>query len=240
MLGLLTWMEPQKGKRQKKITIQETAILHMRCQQAEVLRGPHTSRSVLRRRITEALKRMKKSGVTRVILPEEYRGNLPDGVIEVSTLPLRKAMAANWVQYALAQKGVAGTRVGVSSQTLTGEVVRTVTELALRYRYVSICLPYGGEELTQRLRREYGVSLLLNPEPAQMEEVEALVLFDERTDLSGRNPVVIPIYDETVSMPPMLLPTAMEERLPPDVNRTQLFAALMQAGVIRPGTDLTF
>ena len=52
----------------------------------------------------------------------------------------------------------------ITADALSGEVVRTVTELALRHRYLILKVPFGGEELCRRLRREYGVSIVLNPE----------------------------------------------------------------------------
>lgn len=61
-----------------------------------------------------------------------------------------------------------GARVLVTANALSGEVVRTVTELALRHRYLLLTVPFGGEELCRRLRREYGVSVLLNPTAEQM------------------------------------------------------------------------
>ena len=64
---------------------------------------------------------------------------------------------------------------------------------------------------------------------------DALVLFDPRTDLRQRNPVVLPLYDERAPMMPLSLPPALEERLPEGAGRGQLLSALMEAGVLRPG-----
>ena len=243
MIGLMVWKEPQSGKRQKHITVREGSILHMRVLKAEILRGPRTPEAVLRRRVLSAGKKLRKLGVTRVILPES--GNhmeLPEGMQPVSTLSLRQTLAADWVRWGLEEQELrtAGARVAVIAARLTGEVVRTVTELALRHRYVLLDLPYGGEELCRRLRREYGVSLLMNPDKAQLEGAEALVLFDAREDLNRENPVVVSLYDESAPLPPLILPPALEEKLPAGADRPQLLAALLQAGVIRPGVDLTF
>ena len=57
----------------------------------------------------------------------------------------------------------AGARVLITADALSGEVVRTVTELALRHRYLMLKVPFGGEELCRRLRREYGVSIAAEP-----------------------------------------------------------------------------
>ena len=241
MMGLLLWKEPEG--RQKSVSLREESVLQMRCLQAEILRCPRTPEHVLRRRVSAALKKLKKLGVDRVVLPEDFSPDvLPEGMRAESTLALRQALAADWVRRELEEKGMrsAGAKVAVTAARLTGEVVRTVTELTLRHRYVLLDVPNGGEELCRRLRREYGVSVLLGPDRAGLEEAEALVLFDPRGDLAAKNPVVVPLYDEQYPLPQLFLPPALEERLPPGADRIQLLSALLRAGVIRPGAHLTF
>ena len=240
MVGIFLWKEPRPGKRQRSVTVREVSILHMRFLQAEILRGPKTPEAVVRRRAAAAGNRLRKQGVTRVILPETFdcAAQLSKcGLRPASTLPLRRELAADWTRWLLAEKGVptAGARVAVTAAQLTGEAVRTVTELTLRHRYVLLDLPYGGEELCRQLRREYGVSLLLGPSKDQLEGAEALVLFDRRTDLACKNPAVLPLYDETAPLPPLSLPPALEEKLPGGLDRPQLLAVLREAGVLRPG-----
>ena len=238
MIGMLIWKEP--GKREKAVAVKERSILRVRFWCAEVLRGPKTPEAVLRRRVAAAGKRLRKQGVTRVVLPEEfaYGPQLEKWDLHpVSTLGLRRAIAADWVRWFVAEQGTpaAGARVAVSAEQLTGEVVRTVTELSLRHRYVLLDLPRGGEDLCRQLRREYGVSLLLGPSKEQLEGAEALVLFDPRTDLVRKDPAVLTLYDETQALPPISLPPAAEEALPQGADRGQLLAALREAGVLRPG-----
>lgn len=240
MVGLLIWKEPRPGKRQRSVTVRESSLLHMRFLQAEVLRGPKTPEAVLRRRVAAAGKRLRKQGVVRVILPENFAFDAQlakCGLRPVSTLALRRGLAADWTRWLLAEKDlpVAGARVAVTAAQLTGEVVRTVTELALRHRYILLDLPYGGEELCRQLRREYGVSLLLGVSRDQLEGAEALVLFDQRSDLSCRNPAVLPLYDETAPLPPLSLPPALEEKLPEGISRPHLLAVLRESGAVRPG-----
>lgn len=240
MVGMLLWKGPQDGKRQRSVTVREVSLLHMRFLQAEVLRGPRTPETVARRRVAAAGKRLRKQGVARVILPENFAFDAQlakCGLRPVSTLALRRELAADWIRWLLAEKGLpaAGARVAVTAAQLTGEVVRTVTELTLRHRYVLLDLPYGGEELCRQLRREYGVSLLLGPSKDQLEGAEALALFDARTDLACKNPAVLPLYDETAPLPPLALPPALEEKLPAGLDRPQLLASLREAGVLRPG-----
>ena len=128
-----------------------------------------------------------------------------------------------------------GTQVAVSAQKMTPEVVRTVTELALRHRYVLADLPRGGEELCRRLRRDYGVSVQLGPDREQLERAEALVLFDPREDLQPQGAVVLELYREDVPLPELELPPALEDQLPAGVSRGTLLAALEEGGVLRYG-----
>ena len=234
MVGLLTWAEPRKG--QRSVRLEERHILRMRFLQAEVVSSPHGA--ILRRRVLAAGKKLRKRGVTQVVLPEgfSFQEQLTKcGLRPVGTLALRRGLAADWVRWGLAEKKqpVAGARVAVSAASLTGEAVRTVTELCLRHRYVLLDLPYGGEELCRQLRREYGVSLLLGPDREQLEGAEALVLFDRRPDLSLANPVALRLYDEEQALPPLALPPGMEEAVPPGVDRGQLLAVLREAGALK-------
>ena len=128
---------------------------------------------------------------------------------------------------------LAGARVAVIAGGITGAVVRTVTELALRHRYVMLQIPYGGEDLCHQLRREYGVSLLLKPGKEQLDAADAVLLFEPQTLHGGEG--WLPVWDETVPIPPLSLPPALEDVLPPDVERTQMLEILLEAGVLRPG-----
>lgn len=238
MVGMLVWSVPRKGKREKSVLLRERSILHMRVCCAEIQKGPRTPESVLRRRVRDAVKRLRKAGVSRVVLPEDFSwADLLErqGLTPVSTLPLRRALAADWVRWSLRERGVpaAQARVAVAAESMTGEVARTVTDLALRHRYVLLSVPYGGEELSHRLRREYGVSLLLAPSREQLEGADAVLLFAARTDLRGGG--VLPLYDESAPLPPVALPPALEDALPPGVVRPQLLTLLLEGGVLRPG-----
>ena len=238
MIALLEWVPPERGRRRKAVTVKEENVLHLRLYRASLQRGPRTPEASLRRRVLAAGKRLRKLGVTQAVLPASCpcgQELARCGLRPVSTLPLRRILAADWVRWVLEEKGQspAGARVAVCAAQLTGEVVRTVTELSLRHRYVLLDLPYGGEELCRQLRREYGVSLLLGPAREQLEGADALVLFDARTDL--KNPAALALYDESQPLPPVSLPPAMEEALPPGADRGQMLAALREAGVLRPG-----
>lgn len=240
MIGLFSWKEPQGGIPSRAVTLAERNILHTRFLCAEIVRGPRTVEGALRRRVGSAARRLRRAGVTRVVLPADFIWGTQlerQGLRSVSTLSLRRRLAADWVRQALAEAGMSpvGARIAVSAAQMTGELVRTVTELSLRHRYVLLDVPYGGEELCRRLRREYGISLLLGPDRSQLEEADVLVLFDPRTDLRRRGGVTLPLYDESAPMGALSLPPALEERLPEGADRGQLLSALLEAGVLRPG-----
>ena len=234
MVGLLSWNAPRKG--QKRLVLEERPVLRMRFLCVDAASSPHGA--IARRRVLAAGKRLRKAGVVQVVPPENFPyGELLEkcGLRPVSTLALRRSLAADWVRCGLRERGlpVAGARVAVAAGTLTGEVVRTVTELCLRHRYVLLDLPYGGEELCRQLRREYGVSLLLGPSKEQLEGAEALVLFDQRLDLSMGNPVALRLYDDAAPLPVLSLPPDLEAGFPAGADRGRLLAALREAGALR-------
>ena len=241
MVGLILWHIPEGRKRQKRLVLEEKRILHMRFACARITKESRTPDLVLRRRVSAAAKRLRKLGVSQVVLPEEFPyGELlaKYGIRPASTLALRREIAADAVRNAMEEHGLSSgsAKLAVTANLLTGELVRLVTELSLRNRYVLLDLPYGGEELCRQLRREYGVSLLLGPEKEQLEGADVLVQFDARPDLSGKNPVVLPLYEGAeTAMPCLTLPPVLEEQIPEGCDRAQLFAVLRDAGALRPG-----
>jgi len=240
MIGMMNWTPPAGGVRQKSVVLETRALLHLRVAWASVARGPRTPETLVRRRVLTAAKRLRKAGVTRLVVPEAfaYGEQLEKaGVAPVSTLPLRRALAADLARAVMAGRNLSGgsARLAVAGDQLSGELVRTVTELALGNRYVLLDVPYGGDTLANQLRREYGVSLLTVPSRAQLEEADVLILFAPRTDLRRKNPVVLPLYDETAALPPLLLPPALEDQMPAGCSRPQLLAAMVEGGILRPG-----
>lgn len=237
MFGLWIWAPPERGKR--AVETAERMVLRTHLYSVQVARGPRTPEAVVRRRAAAAARKLERAGVRRVVLPEIFAyGKVLEkrGIGAVDTLALRRELAAELVRRGLEERSLSSGRVAVSADAMSAELVRTVTELSLRSRYVLLDVPYGGAELAGRLRREYGVALQLAPEPAQLEGAEALVLFAPRTDLRRANPVVVEAYrGAQAPLPPLLLPPALEEQLPADCCRIQLLAALRESGALRPG-----
>lgn len=241
MMGLIVWQQPGAGKRLRTVTAQETAILRVPFLQVEVVRGPRTRPGTLERRMIRAAQKLRQAGVRYTVLPADYPpSQWPQrhGVGVVSTLSLRRSLAVELVRRITAERGLppGSVRIAVTAGQMTGELVKTVTELTLGYRYVMLDVPYGGEELCRRLRREYGVSLLLQPSREQLEEAQVLVSFDWRTDLTGNNEAVVALYEGAESaFPPLTVPPSVETQLPAGADRLQLLAALRGAGALAPG-----
>lgn len=233
MMGIIRWNLAQSGKREKGVIIKEERIAQMRLLQAEISRSPKTTEMILRRRVTAAAKRLQKRGITRVILPVDfaYEEQIQKrNLIPVSTIPLRQVIAADWVRWLLEKRGIpAGEAcVAVGAEKLTGEVVRTVTKLALRHRYVLLDVPRGGE-LSRQLRREYGVSLLLESLRKEMNGVDVFLFFQPQTGFGTG----LCLVDESVPLPPLHLGLDLEKSLSADVDRGQMLSALLQAGTLR-------
>lgn len=161
-------------------------------------------------------------------------GRTSQGTAAGKYISTAAAIAADWAGelLRLRQQPPGGARVLVTANALSGEVVRTVTELALRHRYLLLTVPFGGEELCRRLRREYGVSVLLNPTAEQMAEAAVQIAFDPVEAASGG---FLPLYDEQLPLPALLLPPSIEACLPKGVNRGQLLSVLWEHGALRPG-----
>lgn len=232
MVGLLRWN--QEGRFLRPIPLREVNILHVRFLCADMSRGERMSAAAERRKLRSAGKKLLRQGIERVVLPSDVPADaLPEGLRPAGTLSLRRAIAADWCGALLRLRGEnpAAARVLVTANALSGEVVRTVTELALRHRYLILKVPFGGEELCRRLRREYGVSIVLNPE-TEREPASIHMAFDP-TEAQGGG--FLPLYDESLPLPRLLLPPEVEARLPEGLDRGQLLSVLWRTGALRPG-----
>ena len=175
---------------------------------------------------------LRKKGVTQAVLPPEfpYREELEkEGVFPVSTVQLRREIAADWAEQQLREKNISlpEARVAVQAEVLSPEVVRTVTELALRHRYVWLSVPRGGEVLARRLSREYGVSLQLERGKGSEAVIEFYNSGEEGTAVTLR------LWDETQPLPGLFLPPNQDQQLPRGAERGQLIAALRSAGAVK-------
>ena len=233
MYGMLMWTE--EGK--KGVELKQREILRVPFLCAAVRRTPRTMEPLLRRRVRKALRMLRKQGIGRIVTPQDFAWGeeaKEQGIRPVTTLPLRRELAAEWMDAALLERGMhpAGTKAAVYSDGITGELVQTVTELSLRHRYVALCVPRGGEELARRLRREYGVSLELARRGEELESAGAVAAF---APMEGMHPLVLRVYDETQPLPGLSLPMEIAAEIPTGVSREQVLAVLRETGRVRKG-----
>lgn len=232
MIGYVTWTEEKAHHK-----VEEISILRMRFCRVCLLRKKGTPSAFAHRRASSAAAKLQKLGVTRAVFPADFpyiSHFIKRGILPVEVMPLYRALAGEWLREELAVRGVTASSVAVCGDRLTGELVRTVTELCLRYRYVLLDIPEGGEELARQLRREFGVSLQLRPTAEQVATADGVLLFKFKEGI--KNAVVLPLYNgaEPPSVLQMQLPPLLEEKLPAGCRRDQLFAAMTAAGILRP------
>ena len=105
--------------------------------------------------------------------------------------------------------------------------------LALGYRYVLLGVNSGGEAFARSLRREYGISLVLDPSPDQLDRADALVMFSQRGDLARNNPILYTLYPSGEAgrgRLPLALPEGIRDQVEANCDFEQLAAALYATG----------
>lgn len=95
MIGMLIWDRAGHGLR--PVRIKEISVLHVRFLCGEVTALERTAAVARSHRLRTAGRRLLRQGVERVVLPEGSAADvLPKGLRPVSTLALRRAIAADW------------------------------------------------------------------------------------------------------------------------------------------------
>lgn len=190
------------------------------------------------RRAARAAEQMRQQGVRRAVFPVDFPHTaifLRRGIVPVDPMPLRCKLCARFVKKKLELLGVSGAQavVAVSGDYVSEEMAQTVRELALSYRYVLLSVRAGDEEFARRMRRQYGVSLVLAPSTDQLERADALVLFAPRSELKRENPVLCTLYpggDERGRVP-LALGEELSRGVAENCSHEQLIAALYSMGI---------
>ena len=95
MIGMLIWDRAGHGLR--PVRMKEISVLHVRFLCGEVTALERTAAVARSHRLRTAGRRLLRQGVERVVLPEGSAADvLPKGLRPVSTLALRRAIAADW------------------------------------------------------------------------------------------------------------------------------------------------
>ena len=122
MVGMMLW-EPS-GHWTRPVTLKEVSVLHIRFLCARMAQDRRRNPLTERRRLRTAGKKLLRQRVEQVVLPAGASAEaLPEGLRPVETLPLRRAIAADWCGELLRFRGEnpAGTRVAVTADALSGE-----------------------------------------------------------------------------------------------------------------------
>ena len=189
-------------------------------------------------RAARAAEKMREQGVRRAVFPVDFPHTavfLRRGIVPVDPMPLRRKLCARFVQKKLEMLGVPGAQavVAIGGDYVSEEMAQTVRELAGSYRYVLLSVRAGDEEFARRMRRQYGVSLVLAPSVDQLDRADALVLFAPRKDLKLENPVLCTLYpggDERGKVP-LVLGEKFSEGVADNCSHEQLVAALYSMGI---------
>ena len=195
---------------------------------------------VARYRARQGAALLRDAGVRSAVFPVDFPYTslfIRQGILPVDTLPLRRALAAPLTRRRLENGGFSPAQavVAVSGSRAVREVTECAKALALSYRYVLLSAKGDMEAFSRNLRREYGISLLLDPSADQLDRADALVLFSPRNDLALDNPILYTIYpggETGRGRLPLCLPRALAAQVEANCDQEQLAAALYAAGAL--------
>ncbi|MDE7218923.1 MAG: hypothetical protein K2O45_04795 [Oscillospiraceae bacterium] len=190
-------------------------------------------------RARQGAKMLREAGVRSAVFPVDFPYTalfIRMGILPIDTLPLRRALAAPLTRRRLESSGFQPTQavVAISGERAVREVTECAKALALSYRYVLLSAR-GAENFARSLRREYGISLLLEPSPDQLNRADALVLFTPRGDLKLDNPILYTLYpggEAGRGRLPLCLPGEAGAQVENNCDQEQLAAALYAMGAL--------
>ena len=181
----------------------------------------------------------REAGVRSAVFPVDFPYTalfIRMGILPIDTLPLRRALAAPLTRRRLEQGGFQPTQavVAISGDRALREVTECAKSLALSYRYVLLSAR-GAESFAKGLRREYGISLLLDPSPDQLNRADALVLFSPRGDLTLDHAIFYALYpggEAGRGRLPLCLPAGAAAQAETNCDQEQLAAARYAMGAL--------
>lgn len=235
MFGFVEWTQESKGRRGARIG--ERVIGGVTFLTLSLYREEKYRPLSLRHRSAAGAKLLRKAGVTRAVFPRDFpflEVFEKQGITQVEELFLRRELAAAFAAFVLAQKGVSpvSANVAVVTDRMSAEVMRAVTDLCRRNRYVLLAAPRSAD-FCRELRRSYGVSVLQDPTEEQLRRADVLLLFSPRPELLAPGGTVLPLYEGaegTFAWSAVL----SGEALPAECDLSRLLAALREAGALRP------
>jgi len=234
MVGYIVYTEENRGLRLKRRRIGGVVLLEVSLGKGGRLRERMNAR--------RAAKELAKRRIREAVFPVDYpHGDLfaRKGILPVDTLPLYRAMAPEIVKQRLRQLefSAATTTAAITAERMTAEVGTILRELAMMVRYVMLSAD-GGEELCAQLRREYGVSVIRQPQSSRIDGADVLLLLrPPEKELKQENPVLLHLYDGervlqrngiTFSLPRRLL-----EQVEENCDQKQLLQVLLREGMLQ-------
>jgi len=185
--------------------------------------------------IRRALRELRRRQIDRAVFPREFPWQeffAERGVLPVSNLPLRRAVAAETLLCRMAERGVEGAAatVAVLAERPAAEAARLLGELAPRVRYLSLWSGEGGKEIARRLRWETGVSLRLAEPPRLFRGAAGALRFSPPPEGSGVPELALELWPGSHgdAAPYFPLPELLG-----NPSQEQLLGALFVAGIIK-------
>lgn len=237
MFGYIEWGSCSQTRRSAAVERESSLTCYFH--RVQICRRERTPKMLLRHRAANAAKWLSRMGVSRAVFPEQF--SFLDvfsrrGIFPIDLLPLYRAIAAKLADSVMKSRGLSNRTavLALYGRKMSSELERAVTELCIHNRYVMLDAPDPEGKLCRRLRREYGVSLVLTENADQLMSADLLILFDSREDLMEESvEKILPLYPGAeLPVPVLCLPG---QKIPDDCCRPQFFAALYELGVIRPG-----
>jgi len=234
MVGYLSYTKENKGLAIKKRRIAGVVLLEAQLGKENRLLERHFAR--------RAAKAMAKKGIREAVFPVDYpHGDVfaGRGIFPVDPLPLYRAMAPLVVKQRMNRLELSPgtTTVAVTAQRMSTEAEEIVREVALFARYVMLDAS-GAEAFCERMRREYGVSVILSPGKWQLREADALLLLKPPEEgMLLDNPIVLHLYDgERVlrrNSVKFELPRRILEQVDENCCQNQILCLFLREGVLR-------
>lgn len=244
MFGLVL-MQQERGKERKTVVCRTQVICGMRFFIA-VVEGSR-SKFLEKRRMVRAAKRMMRAGVRSAAFPENFAYAdvfAKCHIRAAADIYLRCAMAAKAARWALQDRGLAAGECSIAllGDHMSVQMGRALTELAIHVRYTMLNAGGGGGEICSVLRREYGVSVLRNVGPEQLQRADLIVTFGAAAPDGRKDVLWIPAgeitqaegYHSVLEKCTYVLPPKADGQIPEECGRNAVLSMLVEAGALRP------
>lgn len=218
MIALVKWRTATAGGAREE-RLGEVRFFDVSIRRGDGMRSAWSAR--------RAARTLQKRGIRQAVFPENfpfYERFARCGIRPADDLALRCAAASEIVRCAMRQRGIApeSATLALCAQQVTREVARAAEQLAGEIRYLKLCVPHGGWELSQHLRSRFGAAV---PVEDKVAEADVVLCFDTFRPLSAEHALVLPLADARLRI---------EYRLPKEYgggawDEVQLAAALFSS-----------